>query len=315
MLFAALSRFSRDRFRRLRSVRSLESPHGNLAFGCHGNQGMTDINGTRALITGAASGIGRLLATRLANAGASLVLWDIDPAGLNQVRAELTGVGHEVDVYTCDLTKRQEIAAVAAQTLLESGPIDILINNAGIVSGKELLDLSDREIEQTFQVNTLALFWTVRAFLPSMLERDSGHLVTVASAAGLAGTAKLTDYCSSKFAAVGFDESLRLELKRQNSKVITTVVCPFYTDTGMFDGVETRFSWLLPILKPEAVAERIVNAIQKDQRRLVMPWFIYASWPCRLLPVSWFDALMSFFGISHSMDEFRGAAGKARRSN
>jgi len=276
---------------------------------------MTEIKGARALITGAASGIGKLLATRLANAGSNLVLWDINPAGLNQVRAELTGAGHEVDVYTCDLTSREEIAAVAAKTLSESGPIDILVNNAGIVSGKELLDLSDREIEQTFQVNTLALFWTVRAFLPFMLERDSGHLVTVASAAGLAGTCKLTDYCSSKFAAVGFDESLRLELRRQNSKVTTTVACPFYTDTGMFDGVETRFSRLLPILKPEAVAERIVNAIQKNHRRLIMPWFIYASWPARLLPVRGFDAMMSFFGISHSMDEFQGAPGTANRSN
>ena len=147
---------------------------------------MTVINSRRALITGAASGIGRLLAMRLASAGAKLVLWDIDPAGLSQAQAELSSTGHEVDVYTCDLTSREEIATVAAQTMTECGPIDILINNAGIVSGKNLLDISDREIERTFQVNTLALFWTVRAFLPSMLERDSGHLVTVASAAGLA---------------------------------------------------------------------------------------------------------------------------------
>jgi len=273
---------------------------------------MTDINGKRALITGAGSGIGRLLATKLADAGARLVLWDIDQASLDRAKAELTSAGYEAHVYQCDLASREDIAAVAKQTLAESGPIDILINNAGIVSGKNLLDISDREIQQTFQVNTLALFWTVRAFLPSMLERGSGHLVTVASAAGIAGTAKLTDYCSSKFAAVGFDESLRLELKEQGSKVITTVVCPFYTDTGMFDGVKTRFSWLLPILKPEAVARRIVKAIQRDRRRLVMPWFVYTSWPSRLLPVRWFDALMSFFGISHSMDEFRGGAGKAK---
>jgi all-trans-retinol dehydrogenase (NAD+) len=249
-----------------------------------------------------------LLATQLAHAGAKVVLWDIDAAGLAEAQAELTSAGHEADVYTCDLTNREDIAAVAVQTLAASGPIDILINNAGIVSGKNLLDISNEEIERTFQVNTLALFWTVRAFLPSMLERDSGHLVTVASAAGLVGTAKLTDYCSSKFAAVGFDESLRLELKKLNSKVTTTVVCPFYTDTGMFDGVKTRFSWLLPILKPEDLVRRIVNAIQRDRRRLVMPWFVYMSWPSRLLPIPWFDALMAFFGVSHSMDEFRGGA-------
>jgi all-trans-retinol dehydrogenase (NAD+) len=159
---------------------------------------MTDIKNNRALITGAASGIGRMLAMRLANAGARIVLWDIDREGLSRLRSELKSAGHDVDSYACDLTNRQEIATVAAQTLAESGPIDILINNAGVVSGKNLLDLSDQEIERTFQVNALALFWTIRAFLPSMLQRDSGHVVTVASAAGLAGTAKLTGSTESK---------------------------------------------------------------------------------------------------------------------
>ena len=266
---------------------------------------MTDIINRRILITGAASGIGKLLALRLANAGASLVLWDIDKEGLNQLLDELNTASHEVDTYACDLTNRHEIATVAEQTLAAGGPVDILINNAGIVSGKYLLDLSEEEIERTFQVNTLALFWTVRAFLPSMLERASGHIVTVASAAGIAGTAKLTDYSSSKFAAVGFDESLRLELKQQNSNVVTTIVCPYFTDTGMFDGAKTRFSWLLPILKPEDVVGRIIDAIKKDRRRVVMPWFIYTSWISRLLPVKWSDALMDFFGLTHSMDDFQ----------
>jgi all-trans-retinol dehydrogenase (NAD+) len=267
---------------------------------------MTDIKGSRALITGAASGIGRLLATELGQAGASLVLWDVDEQGLDEVQAELRAAGCEADAYVCDLTRREDIAAVAVETLARSGPVDILVNNAGVVSGKSLLDVSPDEIERTFQVNALALFWTARAFLPGMLERDSGHLVTIASAAGLAGTSKLTDYCSSKFAAVGFDESLRVELKRQNSKVMTTVVCPFYTDTGMFAGVRTRFPWLLPILDPDYVVRRTVRAIEKNRRRLIMPRFVYTGWPIRLLPVDWFDALMAFFGISHSMDDFRG---------
>jgi all-trans-retinol dehydrogenase (NAD+) len=267
---------------------------------------MTEIRGSRALVTGAASGIGSLLAAELGRAGASLVLWDIDAEGLGAVQAELRGAGCDVDIYVCDLARREDIEEAAAQTLAESGPVDILVNNAGVVSGKNLLDISAAEIERTFQVNTLALFWTARAFLPGMLERDSGHVVTIASAAGLAGTSKLTDYCSSKFAAVGFDESLRVELKRMNSKVVTTVVCPFYTDTGMFDGVRTRFPWLLPILKPDSVVRRIVGAIERDRHRLVMPWFVYTSWPSRLLPVNWFDAMMAFFGVSRSMDEFRG---------
>lgn len=267
---------------------------------------MTNIRGSRALITGAASGIGRLLARELGKAGADLVLWDIDAQGLGEVQHELRGAGCEADIYVCDLTRREAIEAAASETLARSGAVDILVNNAGIVSGKTLLEISPAEIERTFQVNTLALFWTAKAFLPGMLERDRGHLVTIASAAGLAGTSKLTDYCSSKFAAVGFDESLRVELKRQGSRVVTTVVCPFYTDTGMFAGVRTRFPWLLPILDPDYVVRRTVRAIEKDRRRLIMPRFVYTGWPSRLLPVDWFDALMAFFGISHSMDEFRG---------
>jgi all-trans-retinol dehydrogenase (NAD+) len=267
---------------------------------------MTDITGSRALITGAASGIGRLLAAELGRAGGSLVLWDIDARRLGEARDELRANGCEVQSYVCDLTRREDIESVAAKTIEECGPVDILVNNAGIVSGKSLLEISPAEIERTFQVNALALFWTAKAFLPGMLERDRGHIVTIASAAGLAGTSKLTDYCSSKFAAVGFDESLRVELKRQNSGVVTTVVCPFYTDTGMFDGVQTRFPWLLPILDPQYVVKRTVRAIEKDKRRLVMPRFVYTGWPSRLLPVDWYDALMAFFGISHSMDDFRG---------
>ena len=225
---------------------------------------MTDIQGRRALVTGAASGIGRMLAAELGAAGAKLVLWDIDEAGVQRAQDELLAVGCDVDAYTCDLSDRQSVQAAAAATLSDSGPIDILINNAGIVSGHNVLDISDADIERTFDVNVLALFWTVRAFLPSMLERDEGHIVTVASAGGLAGTAKLTDYCASKFAAVGFDESLRLELRKQGSRVMTTIVCPFYIDTGMFDGVKTRFSWLLPILKPEAVVRRMMKALRKN---------------------------------------------------
>ena len=270
---------------------------------------MTDIRGRRALITGAAGGIGGLLATELAEAGADLVLWDIDADGLERVRTSLEKRGHEVATYVCDLTERQRIAEVARQTLADVGPIDILVNNAGIVSGNYLLDIEDEAIERTFRVNALAPFWTVKAFLPSMLERGSGHLVTIASAAGLAGTARLTDYCASKFAAVGFDESLRQELRQLDSRIVTTLVCPFFTDTGMFDGAKARFAWLLPVLKPETVVRRIVKAISRDRRRLIMPWFVYVAWPSRLLLVRLSSGLMSFLGVSRSMDGFRPRGG------
>jgi len=236
-----------------------------------------------ALITGGSRGIGAAIAAALAARGDHIVA---------PPRASL------------DLSQPDSIENfIATQRDL---PVDILINNAGIVTGKALLECSDAAIERTFQVNTLALFWGVRALLPAMIARGRGHVVTVASAAGLGGTSRLTDYCASKFAAVGFDESLRLELKRLGHPIRTTVVCPWYIDTGMFRGVRTRFPLLLPILKPDYVAVRILRAIEANRRRLVLPRFVMAVLLARILPLTLFDAVMRFFGVDRSMDEFSG---------
>ena len=270
---------------------------------------MSDFAGKNVLITGAASGIGRLMALKIGAQRGQLVLWDVNPQGLDKVRGEIEAQGGRASSYVCNLTDRRAIADAAAKTLQERGPIDILINNAGVVSGKTIQEASEEDIQRTFDVNVLALFWTTRAFLPKMLERNSGHIVTIASAAGIVGTSRLVDYCSSKHAAVGFDEALRLELKRERSKVVTTVVCPFYISTGMFEGVKTRFPRLLPILEPDRVATRIVDAIRKNRRRLLLPPFVYTTYLARILPVSVFDGIMEFFGVNKSMDEFTGRAG------
>jgi all-trans-retinol dehydrogenase (NAD+) len=174
------------------------------------------------------------------------------------------------------------------------------------VSGKSFLELPDTQIEATFKINTLALFWTGKAFLPDMIGRNRGHIVTMGSASGYIGVAKLSDYAASKWAAVAFDESLRAELKRSAPAVVTTIVCPYYVNTGMFHGVKTRFPLLLPILDEEFVAARIVGAIQRNQRRLVMPRLVGLVPLMRMLPVPLFDALADFLGINASMDEFAG---------
>lgn len=271
---------------------------------------MTDLRGKNVLITGAASGIGRLLAGQVAKRGATLVLWDIAHPELKAVTEELRMEGANVFPYYPDLSDRAAISAAAAKVIEECGPVDVLINNAGIVSGRPILEASDEEILRTFGVNALASFWTIRAFLPAMLERSAGHIVTVASAGGLVAAPRLTDYSASKFAAVGLDEALRLELRRDGREIVTTLVCPYYVSTGMFEGVESRFPWLLPILSPEYVAKKIVKAIERNQRRLVMPRFVYIAPLLRLLPTRWFDGLVDFFGVSGSMDRFRGRRGR-----
>jgi all-trans-retinol dehydrogenase (NAD+) len=258
------------------------------------------------LITGGAGGIGRLLALELAQLGGRLILWDIDAPGLERTASEIQSRGGEVKTYVCDVSRREEVMRVAELVRKETGEPDVLINNAGIVVGKEFLAYSPEEIERTVGIDLLSNFWTVQAFLPGMLERDRGHIVTISSAAGTIGVAKLSVYCASKFAVFGFHEALRAELHNQRSSVRSTVVCPYYIDTGMFAGVKTRFPMLLPILKETEVTRRIVKAIQKNRKRVVMPWMVYTVPLLRLFPVSWFDTLARFFGINASMEEFRG---------
>ncbi|KAI8125711.1 Short-chain dehydrogenase/reductase family 16C member 6 [Lucilia cuprina] len=120
--------------------------------------------------------------------------------------------------------------------------VSLLINNAGVVSGLHLLDTPDHLIERSFNVNVMAHFWTTKAFLPKMIENQRGHIATIASLAGHVGITKLVDYCASKFAAVGFDEALRLELEvLGHTNIQTTCVCPFFIQqTGMFDDVNAR---------------------------------------------------------------------------
>ena len=270
---------------------------------------MSAIAGRTMLITGAASGVGRLLAARGAEAGASLVLWDIDRARLDAVAANLRARhGGIVHAQAVDVADRAAVRDAAVHTRAAAGPVDILVNNAGIVSGRAFLDIADDAIQATFAVNTLALYWTTRAFLPDMIRRNRGHVVTMASAAGLVGVARQTDYAASKHAAVGFDESLRQELRRIAPGVVTTVVCPFYIDTGMFAGVKSRAPRLLPILKEATVADRIMRGIRRDERRVIMPRLVGLLPALRVLPVSMFDRVLDLFGVNSGMDGFTGRA-------
>jgi all-trans-retinol dehydrogenase (NAD+) len=270
---------------------------------------MTEFARKNILITGGACGIGRQMALRMAREGGNLILWDIHEANLEKARREVAdAAGREVHGYVCDVSDREAVYATAERVRQEVGPVDILVNNAGVVSGKPFLDLPDEKIEATFKVNVLGLFWVTKAFLPYMVERNEGHVVNIASSAGFVGVSKLTDYSASKFAAVGFDESLRNELRRVAPKVRTTVVCPFFIDTGMFAGAKTRFSFLLPILKEVDVADAVVKAVKADRARLMMPPMVYLVPPLRLLPVKVFDAVADVLGVNVSMDEFVGRA-------
>jgi all-trans-retinol dehydrogenase (NAD+) len=270
---------------------------------------MRDVKDKIVLITGAASGIGRLMALDFAGRGARVAVWDLSAGALEKIEAEARQRGLSIKGTVCDVSDRHTVYRQAEALKADMGPVDILINNAGVVSGSTFLETPDEKVLKTIEVNVLAPFWTCRAFLPSMMERNTGHIVNIASAAGIIGVTGLADYSASKFAVFGFDEAIRMELRRLKSAVRTTVVCPFFIDTGMFQGVQTRFPLLLPILKSEYAARRIVAAVLKNKKRLIMPGFVRSVYWLRLLPVSFLDFAADFFGISHSMDHFTGRTG------
>lgn len=255
------------------------------------------------VVTGAASGVGRGLAERFLAAGDRVVGLDIQVEPLDELGAAWPDSFRAI---TCDLTRPGDMERAAREAESLSGSVDILIHNAGIVAGQTVAELDLDTLERVFRVNVFAPFTLTRLLLPGMLRAGRGHVVTVASAGGLVATTRMAAYASSKFAAVGFDEALRLELRSMHAPVATTVICPYYIDTGMFEGVKTRFSWLLPILSTERAVERMYRAIEKRKKRLIMPRFVYAVFLARLLPVAWFDALMTLLGVTSSMDEFRG---------
>ncbi len=262
----------------------------------------TQLRGARVLITGAGSGIGRLMALEAARRGATIAVWDRDKAGADETVRQVVEAGGAASATVVDITDRAAVAAAAER----EGPVDVVINNAGVVTGATLMEASDEAIERTFQVNTLALFWVTRALLPGMLDRGRGTVVTIASAAGLLGVAKQTDYAASKAAAIGFTESLRAELRDARSPVRTLVFMPYYIDTGMFEGVRTRFPLLLPILDPHKAARRVIRGVERGTQQIVMPPMVRMVPVLRALPVRAFDAVVDFFGINHTMDHFVG---------
>lgn len=267
----------------------------------------TPVRGAVVLVTGAASGIGALVAVQAAHRGArAVVLWDLDLPAAQDVATRVQAAGATCLAQRVDLRDAREVEAAGRVVLERLGRVDVLVNSAGVVTGRRFEDLSEEDVARTFDVNVLALYRVVRCFLPGMRTRDRGCVVTIASAAGLVGVARQTDYSASKFAAVGFMESLRSELRRSGSHVRTLVVAPYYVSTGMFAGVRTRVPLLLPVLEPERVASQVLDSVERGDARRILPWFANAVLLVKALPVPVADAVTDLFGISTTMDTFTG---------
>ncbi|XP_062324616.1 retinol dehydrogenase 10 [Osmerus eperlanus] len=245
------------------------------------------VDGELVLITGAGGALGRLFALEFIKKGAEVVLWDVNASGNEQTAKLVREEGGTAHPYTVDVTNREEVYRAADLVRKDLGrDVTILVNNAGVVAGERMLDCPDEMLERTMKVNCHALFWTVKAFLPQMKTQNHGHIVTVASVLGLFSTACVEDYCASKFAAVGFHESLAHELAAEEIEGIkTTLVCPYIVDTGMFEGCRIRdeAELFLSPLDPLYCVEEAMNAILIDQPMVCIPRITYLAYICRAL--------------------------------
>lgn len=278
---------------------------------------MSTFKGKRVLITGGASGIGKLMGGMALDKGAAaLVIWDINQESIEQVVSELgqtaKAQGRAGRVYgmRVDVSNQAMVADRYEQTKREVGEIDILINSAGIITSNKTFDqCTPDEINRTMMVNALAPMYVTQQVLPDMVARDSGHICNIGSAGGMIANPRMSIYAASKWATIGWSDSVRIELREMRSRVRVTTIAPYYITTGMFDGVRSK---IFPLLRPENVASRILRAIERDTAfKMFMPWIPCPHHFIRLLqgilPIRVFDWLVGrVLGIYHTMDHFTG---------
>ena len=267
---------------------------------------MTKIKGKSVLITGGASGIGRIMGKIALEKGARcLIIWDINAASIETTKAELSAVGR-VESYVVNVADNKAVIDTYAQTKSECGNVDILINCAGIVRGNKTFEQqSIDDIELTMRINSIAPMAIALQMLPDMIARDCGHICNIASAGGMLSNPKMSVYTASKWAMIGWSDSVRIELAQSKSKVRITTVAPFYINTGMFDGVRSR---IIPILHPVRTSRKIIRAIEHNRDFRGIPFGFHFIRLCQgLLPTVVFDFLFGkCFGIYSTMDHFTG---------
>lgn len=273
------------------------------------------IKGTNVLITGGASGIGRIMGRICLEKGAfNLIVWDINQANIDKTEAELSDVKPaeagvskgQIHSYIVNVSDPQAIKSAYEKVKSEVGDVDILVNCAGIVRGNNTFDKQTvQDIDLTMDINANAPMYVALAVLPDMLRRDRGHICNIASAAGMLGVPKLSVYCASKWAVIGWTESMRVELKQARSHVRVTSVAPYFINTGMFDGVNSK---VFPILDPENTAAKIIRAVEvgKSFRGIPFAYHFIRIWQ-GLLPNFLFDFIFGkVFGVYSVMDHFTG---------
>ena len=258
------------------------------------------------LITGGASGIGKIMGRMALEKGAKrFIIWDINKEGIEATKKELSRYG-KVAGYVVDVSNNDIVNLAYKKTVEDCGNVDILINCAGIITSNKTFDQqTESEIVRTININTIAPMFVTRAMLPDMLQRNHGHVCNIASAGGMLSNPRMSVYAASKWAAIGWSDSVRIELQNMKSKVHVTTVAPYFISTGMFTGIKSP---IIPILKPEYVAKRVIRAIERNTSFRGIPFgFHFIRFWQFILPTRVFDWFFGeVMGIYHAMDAFTG---------
>ncbi|WP_068784196.1 3-ketoacyl-ACP reductase [Paenibacillus phocaensis] len=223
------------------------------------------LTGKVAIITGAARGIGKATAAALAKEGVNVGLIARTESTLKEVAAELQGRGVKVAYAAADIASKEQVETAVETLKQELGPADILINNAGIATFGTVLEMDPAEWKSILDTNVLGTYYVTRAVLPQLVEKNSGDIINISSTNGLNGAATSSAYSASKFAVIGFTESLAQEVRRNNIRVSaltpSTVATDLALDLNLIkDNNESKF------IQAEDLAEFIVNQLKLSQR-------------------------------------------------
>ena len=238
---------------------------------------MQSLKGKNALITGAGKGIGKAIALALAAEGVNLALIARTEKDLKAVAGEVNPSGVKVEFATADVASREQVDQAVEKLAKTLGPIDILINNAGIGQFGKFMELSPEEWEQIVKVNLFGPYYVTRAILPSMLHRQTGDIVNVSSTAGQKGSPLTSAYSASKFGLIGMSESLMLEVRKSNIRVFTLTPSTIATDMAinlkLTDGNPEK------VMQAEDFAELVVSQLKLNRRVVVKDAGLWSTNP------------------------------------
>jgi short-subunit dehydrogenase len=256
------------------------------------------------LITGGASGIGKIMTRLLLEREAKVIIWDINQQKINETIKEFSGKGLILG-YTVDISDVNQIQETANKVKKEVGVVDVVINNAGIVAGKYFHEHTRFDILKTMEINANAPMFITKEFLKGMMDQNFGHICNIASSGGLISNPKMAVYAASKWSLIGWSDSLRLEMKELKKNIYVTTIMPYYINTGMFDGVQSK----IPILDPEVDSLTIIKAMENKKRMVTIPGYIYRLTRISqgLFSINVFDWFVGkVLGIYKTMEHFTG---------